>query len=137
MTRLVHAALAAVAVLVLCAGIAAAQGTYVAPIRGEADLAYMTPVTTVDYKTNMVITVIKVKNISTNGSIAGLKVEEYWWDKANNPVTGSKDRWPKPLMPGEIATLTLKTPKDPRMTRNSYVFTHANGKVKTKLVKVF
>ena len=137
MTRLVHAALVAVAVLVLCAGIAAAQGTYVAPIRGEADIAYLKPVTTVDYKTNLVTTVIRVKNISTKGSIAGLKVEEYWWDKANNPVTGSKDRLKKPLMPGEIATVTLQTPKDPRMARNSYVFTHANGKVKVKEVKAF
>ena len=137
MTRLVHAAFAAVAVLVLCAGIAAAQAKYVAPIRGVADIAYLKPVTTVDYKTNLVTTVIKVKNISTNGSIAGLKVEEYWWDKANNPVTGSKDRLLKPLMPGEIVTLTLKTPKDPRMASNNYVFTHANGPVKTKEVKAF
>lgn len=137
MTRLVHAALVAVAVLVLCAGIAAAQGTYVAPIRGEADIAYMAPVIKVDHKANLVTTVIKVKNISTSGSIAGMKVEQYWWDKANNPVTGQKERLRKPLLPGETATFTLQTPKDPRMARDSYLFTHANGKIRPKLVKVF
>lgn len=97
----------------------------------------LAPVTRVDQKTNMVITTIKVKNLSGTGSIAGLKVEEYWWDKASNPVTGSKTRLPKPLLPGEIATLTLETPKDPKMHRNQYVFTHANGKIKTKPMKTF
>jgi hypothetical protein len=114
-----------------------AQGKFVPPVRGEVEVGVMPPATKVDTKTNMVITTIKVKNLSTTGSVAGLKVEEYWYDKANNPVTGSKARLAKPLLPGEVAELKLETPKDPKMHRNQYVFTHANGKVKTKTMKTF
>jgi hypothetical protein len=84
-----------------------------------------------------VVTTIKVKNLSATGSIAGLKVDGYWYDKANNPVTGGKARLAKPLLPGEVATLTLEMPKDPKMYRDQYVFAHANGKVKTKPMKTF
>lgn len=105
---------------------------FVPPIRGTADLAYVAPKTAV--KNNVVTTTIIVRNTST-GSIAGLKIEEYWWDKASNPVTGDSVRLTKPLMPGETATLTLETPKDPRMFRNTYVFRHAFGQIKATAVK--
>jgi hypothetical protein len=127
-----------VAVLVVAlAGTAAAQAKFVPPVRGEVEVGVMPPESRVDQKTNMVITTIRVKNLSGTGSIAGFKVEEYWWDRDNNPVTGSKDRLAKPLMPGQEATLTLQTPKDPKMYRNNYTFSHANGKVKTKPMKKF
>jgi hypothetical protein len=109
---------------------AAAPTKYVAPVMGVAELAVAKPVTRVDQKANEVITVIKVKNLST-GAIIGLKVEEFWYDKANNPVTGGRDRMKKPLLPGDIATLELHTPKNPAMFRNMYTFTHQNGKIKT------
>ncbi len=136
MTRLVQVVMAAMLVLAV-AGTAMAQGKFIPPIRGEAEIGVLTPQTKVDQKTDMVITTIKVKNLSGTGSIAGLKVEEYWYDKNNNPVTGSRERLAKPLMPGEVTTLTLQTPKDPRMHRNQYVFSHANGKIKTKTMKEF
>ncbi len=136
MTRLVQLAVIAAVVLAV-AGTAVAQSKFVPPVRGEVEVGVMPPATKVDTKTNMVITTIKVKNLSTTGSVAGLKVEEYWYDKANNPVTGSKARLAKPLLPGEVAELKLETPKDPKMHRNQYVFTHANGKVKTKTMKTF
>jgi len=136
MTRLAQVAPAAMVVLAIAAT-AAAQGKFVAPVRGEVEIGVLTPVTKVDEKTKMVITTIKVKNLSGTGSVAGLKVEEYWYDKASNPVTGSKARLTKPLQPGEVATLTLETPRDPKMHRNQYVFSHANGKVKTKMMKAF
>lgn len=136
MTRFVKVAMAA-AVALAIAGSAAAQTKFVPPARGEVEIGVMPPATKVDEKTKMVITTIKVKNLSTTGSVAGLKVEEFWYDKANNPVTGSKARLAKPLQPGEVATLTLETPKDPKMHRNQYVFTHANGKIKTKPMKTF
>jgi hypothetical protein len=135
MTRLSSAVLAALIVCVFAGTILAQPAKTFAPARGDVEIGVLTPVTKVDK--DMVITTIKVKNLMTNSSVAGLKVEEYWWDKASNPVTGSKDRLTKPLQPGEVATLTLQTPKDPKMFRNSYVFTHANGKVKTKPMKVF
>src|SRR3972149_10483977 len=106
MTRLVQVAVAAVIALAV-AGTAVAQSKFVPPVRGEVEVGVLTPVTKVDEKTKMVITTIKVKKLPGTGSIAGRKVEEYWYDKANNPVTGSKDRLAKPLLPGEGATLTL------------------------------
>jgi hypothetical protein len=138
MTRLPSAVLAA---FIICVFAAPAFAQNVAPTRGEAEIGVLTPVTSIETdkttKVETVVTIIKVKNLMTSASIAGLKVEEYWWDKANNPVTGSKDRLKTPLQPGEVATLTLRTPKDPRMYRNNYVFGHANGKVKTKPMKKF
>ena len=50
----------------------------VPPVRGEAAIGYLKPVTKQDK--NMIITTIKIKNLS-NGAIAGLKVDEFWYDK--------------------------------------------------------
>jgi hypothetical protein len=135
MTRLSSAVLVALIVCVFAGTVLAQPPKTFAPARGDAEIGVLTPVTKVEK--DMVITTIKVKNLMTNSSIAGLKVEEYWWDKDSNPVPGGKDRLLKPLQPGDIATLTLKAPKDPRMFRNQYVFTHANGKIKTKPMKAF
>jgi len=33
-----------------------------------------------------------------------------------------------------VATIELRTPKNPKMDRNSYQFSHANGQVKTKVL---
>jgi hypothetical protein len=137
MTRLVKVVLALVAVAGIGVATLVAQTKTATPIRGEAEIGVLKPVTTVDQKAGMVRTTIKVKNLSATGSIAGLKVEEYWFDKSGNPVTGSRARLQKPLQPLEVAELKLETPKDPKMDRNSYTFTHANGKVRTKSVKTF
>ena len=136
MARLVKVLLT-VAIMGIGIATLAAQTKVFTPIRGEAEIGYLKPVTTVDAKAGMVRTIIKVKNTSTSGSIAGLKGEEFWFDKAGNPVTGSRARLQKPLQPGEVAELKLETPKDPKMDRNSYTFTHANGKIRTKMLKSF
>ena len=115
----------------------AAQTKVFTPIRGEAEIGYLKPVTTVDNKAGMVITIIKVKNMSLTNSIAGLKVEENWYSKSGDLVTGSKVRLKKPLQPLEIADVKLETPRNAQMDRNSYLFSHTNGKVKTKLLKSF
>jgi hypothetical protein len=137
MTRLVKLVLTVVAVVGIGAASLLAQAKVATPIRGEAEVGYLKPVTAVDHKAGLVRTTIKVKNLSLTGSIAGLKVEEFWYDKAGNPVTGSRVRLQKPLQPGETAELKLETPRDPKMDRNSYTFSHANGKVRTKLMKQF
>jgi hypothetical protein len=137
MARLVKVVLTVVAIVAIGAGSLLAQAKTASPIRGDAEIGYLKPVTSVDHKAGMVKTTIKVKNLSTTGSIAGLKVEEFWYDKDGNPVTGSKFRLQKPLQPGEVAELKLETPKDPRMNRNSYTFSHANGKIRTKSMKEF
>ena len=137
MTRLVKVVLTVVAIAGIGAAALGAQTKLATPIRGDAEIGYLTPATSVDHKAGMVRTTIKVKNLSTTGSIAGLKVEEFWFDKAGNPVTGSRARLQKPLQPLEVAELKLETPRDPKMDRNSYTFSHANGKIRTKAMKSF
>lgn len=113
----------------------ATPAKFVPPIRGQAELGFMTPVSKREGKE--IVTVIKVKNLSTSGSIAGLKVDEYWYDKAGDPVSGDTFRYRKPLMPGEVIEVTLRTPVNPKMDRNSYQFAHANGEIKTKKMLKF
>jgi hypothetical protein len=111
----------------------AAPARFVPPIRGVAELGILPPASKRVGKE--VVTVIKIKNLSTVGSIAGLKVDEFWYNKAGDPITGDSFRYKKPLLPGEVIEVTLKTPIDPKMDRNSYNFTHANGNIKTKRMK--
>jgi hypothetical protein len=112
-----------------------AKPRLVPPVRGEAPLGYTKPVVKagkIEGK-DFVITTIRVKNLS-QGSIAGLKVDEFWYDKAGDPVTGDTFRHPKPLQPGEVITVTLETPRNPKMDRNQYNFSHANGTIKAQLL---
>lgn len=109
----------------------AAPKKLISPVRGDANIEITKPNTQV--KGNEVTTIIMVKNVST-APIAGFKVEENWYDKGGTPVGGDIYRHPKPFMPGEIITVTLKTPKKPTMQSNQYQFTHANGAVKPKTV---
>ena len=113
----------------------AAKPRLAAPVRGVAQLGYTKPVVkrgTIGGKP-FIITTIQVKNMAS-GAIAGLKVDEFWYDKAGNPVTGDNYRHPRPLQPGEIITITLETPSNPAMNRNQYNFSHANGTIKAQLL---
>ena len=101
------------------------------PVRGEAELGYTKPVVKRDG--NFIDTTIKVKNMSA-GAIAGLRVDEFWYDKKGDPVTGDTFRYPKPLQPGEVTEIKLHTPVNKAMDRNQYQFKHANGTIKTKLL---
>jgi hypothetical protein len=132
-----------VATLVLAQTQAAGQATqaetpgqvkWVNPVRGEVQIQYTKPETKV--VKDQVVTTVKVKNMS-NGPIARLKVEEFWWDKNNNPVASNQDFSKKPVMPGEIVTFTMTTPKIPNMFRNNYKFSHAYGTVKPQQVPKF
>lgn len=114
----------------------AARPRLVAPIRGEAPMGYTKPVVKpakIDGR-DFVITTMRVKNLST-GAIAGLKVDEFWYNKAGDPVTGSNYRHRTPLQPGEVITVVLETPRQPAMDRNQYSFKHANGTIKTTLLQ--
>jgi hypothetical protein len=112
----------------------AARPRLVAPVRGVAQLGYTKPVVKnmkIGGK-DFVVTTIQVKNMAS-GAIAGLKVDEFWYDQAGNPITGDTYRHRTPLMQGEVLTITLETPRVPNMNRNQYNFTHANGDIKTAL----
>jgi hypothetical protein len=110
----------------------ATPGKLVAPVRGQAELGFTNPVS--KRVGNMIVTTIKVKNLAA-GPIAGLKVDEFWYDKDGNPVTGSQPfRWRKPLQPGEVIDVVLQVPRNPAMNRNQYKFEHANGTIKATLL---
>lgn len=107
----------------------------VAPVRGVAQIGYTKPVVKrgkVDGK-DFVITTMQIKNMAA-GPIAGLKVDDFWYDKAGNPLPSDSYRHPRPLQPNEVITVTLETPADPRMNRNQWQFSHANGEIKPVLV---
>jgi hypothetical protein len=107
---------------------------FVTPLKGEALVEILAP--QAKYEGNLLVTKFKMKNVSA-GPIAGLKVDEYWYNKKGDTVSGAQTfRVPKPLMPGEIIEVVLRSPKHPEMARNIYMFAHANGKVKpTKVAK--
>jgi hypothetical protein len=113
----------------------AAPAKMVPPIRGQANLGVTKPLTKatkIDGK-DFIVTTMKVKNMSS-GSIAGLKADEFWLDKAGNPVGGDTFRYRKPLQPNEVIEIEFRTPRDAKMSSNQYQFSHANGTIKTQLV---
>ncbi|MBP1634229.1 MAG: hypothetical protein H6Q10_803 [Acidobacteria bacterium] len=111
------------------------RAKFVDTMRGPADIQYVRPVIKVE-KDGTIVTTFQVKNVSPK-AIARLTIEEFWYDKAGNPVSGDKQFLKKPLLTGEVATIILRTPKNPNMNRNSYKFSHANGDVKPKVVAKF
>ena len=144
MNRHIHSLLVITGAVLLVTGVASAQAPKPAapaaaaaparlapPVRGQAEIGYTKPVSK-RAGTN-IVTTIKVKNLSL-GSIAGLKVDEFWYDKGGDPVTGDTFRYRKPLQPQEVIEVTLTTPVNPKMDRNQYKFEHLNGTIKTTLL---
>jgi hypothetical protein len=120
------------ALVLLSVAVQAQEGAkpkFLPPVRGEALLGYTVPAT--KRAGGEIVTTIKVKNMSTTNNVVGLKVEEFWYDKKGDPVTGGEYRHRKPLGPGEMLDVVIHTPTNPGMDRNSYKFSHANGTVKT------
>jgi hypothetical protein len=116
-------------------GAPAAPAKFVPPIRGEAQVSMTKPLT--KRTATEIITNFKVKNPSTTGSIAGLKISEFWYDKAGNPVSGDEFRYRKPLMPGEVIDVELRSPVNPKMASSQYKFEQGNGTVKPTVVAKF
>jgi hypothetical protein len=98
------------------------------PQRGLAELGY---VQTAKLEGNAIVTTFQLKNLS-QGAIVGLQITEFWYDKANNPLqgTGDRQRLKVPLQPGEIASLTLRSPKVTGMSTPTYKFSHTYGDLK-------
>lgn len=129
---------ALVGVLLLASGIsaqapapasaAAPRPKLVAAFRGLAEVLVTRPVSKRSGK--LIVTTMRVQNKAA-APIAGLTVDEFWYNKGGDPVTGGKFRNPKPLMPNEVIDVTIETPSVPDMDRNSYTFKHANGAIKT------
>lgn len=104
------------------------------PIKGQADVDYIKPVT--KREKGLVVTRITVKNTS-NSPIPRLTIDETWFDKSNQIIPGGKGFINGLLQPGEVKTIEIQTPYNAKMNANSWTFTHANGSVKPHLVKSF
>jgi hypothetical protein len=108
------------------------------PLKGQVEVGYTQ---TAKLEGNIIVTVFEVKNLSATGSIVGLNVTEFWYDKPGGELlqgTGDRQRLKTPLGPGEVATITLRSPKVAGMTKESkpqYKFAHQNGDVKMKPMK--
>ena len=76
----------------------------------------------------MVTTTIMVKN-NAPGPLLRLTIDETWYDAGGGLVTGGKGVVNR-IEPGEVATVKIETPFNPKMKANNYNFTHANGTVK-------
>ena len=109
-----------------------------AAARGAAELGYLQPDAnnaTVGGQA-MIVTEIQVMNLS-DAPIAGLTVEDLWYDGDGETVSGDTYRHPTPLPPNEPITVTLRVPRVPGMVDNQYQFAHANGDIVPTLMDEF
>jgi hypothetical protein len=111
-----------------------ARAKWVAPMKGIASIQVIQGQS--KRVGSDIVTLIKVKNMSS-APIAGLRADEYWYDKNLKVVSGDTQRHMKLLQPGEVVELTMKSPSKPDLYRSSINFVHANGKIDAKAVKVF
>src|SRR5436309_7306215 len=96
------------------------------PIKGAADVDYVKTPTRREGTT--LITKIVVKNTST-APIPRLRIAETWYDKDGNMIPGGDAVINGLLQPGEVATLEIRTPVNPKMAQSMMQFSHANGTV--------
>jgi hypothetical protein len=104
------------------------------PLRGQAELGF---IQTAKLAGNNIVTTFQVKNMSATHAIVGLRISEFWYDKAGNPLqgTGDRQRLRSPLQPLDVATITLTSPKVAGMTTPQYKFEQNNGTVKPVSMK--
>ena len=101
------------------------------PIKGQAEIDYVKERTRREGTT--LITKIMVKNTS-NAPIPRLRVAETWYDKDGNMIPGGDAAINGLLQPGEVQTLEIRTPVNPKMAQSMMQFSHANGPVKPHAV---
>ena len=103
-------------------------------VRGLAEIGYLRPETKREGKE--IVTTFQIKNLAT-GAIAGLKIDEFWYDEEGNTITGDSKRLRQPLTPGEEITIELRVPSDSRLDTSNYSFTHQHGDIKATLLAGF
>ena len=82
---------------------------------------------------DLVIDEFKVKNMSSQ-PIARLTIESIYYEKGGAVIAGGKGFVNGLLQPGEVQTVRVETPFNPKMNSSNYKFTHANGSVTPKRV---
>ena len=102
----------------------------VATIRGPGEIGYLQPVTS--RERNEIVTTFRIKNIS-GGALAGVKVDEFWYDTGGDTVTGDSYRMRRPFLVDEVIEITLRVPTNSRMDVSNYEFSHQNGVVEANL----
>jgi hypothetical protein len=113
---------------------ASAPAKFVPPVRGIATIEVVrSPSSKVG---NDLVTKLKIKNTSA-GSIHLLRINEWWYDGSTprEMVTAGEERYKKPINPGEIVEISIKSPAKPGAVVSQLNFAHANGKVDAKTVK--
>jgi hypothetical protein len=114
----------------------AAPAKFVKTLKGTADIQFIAGQP--KKVGSDIVTVLKIKNMSTM-AVSLLKVDEYWYNRANPPqvVTGDSEPYRKPFMPGEVIELTMRSPWKADLGASQYQFSHAGGQVKLKKVTKF
>jgi hypothetical protein len=108
------------------------ESTLVATIRGPGQVGYLQPISARQRATNEMVTSFRIQNNST-GALAAFKVDEFWYDRAGDTVTGGSFRMQKPFLPGEIVEVEVRIPRNTRMARSNYEFSHKNGVIEATL----
>jgi hypothetical protein len=106
------------------------ESTLVATIRGPGQVGYLQPISS--RQRNEMVTSFRIQNNST-GALAAFKVDEFWYDRAGDTVTGGSFRMQKPFLPGEIVEVEVRIPRNTRMARSNYEFSHKNGVIEATL----
>ncbi|MEE2638520.1 MAG: hypothetical protein VYE68_14960 [Acidobacteriota bacterium] len=102
----------------------------VATIRGPGQVGYLQPISRRDG--GEMVTTFRIQNNST-GALAAFKVDEFWYDDNGDTVTGGSFRMPRPFLQGDIIEVLLRIPRDGRMARSNYEFSHKNGVIEATL----
>jgi len=104
------------------------------PLKGPIEVGYDM---SAKREGDKIVTVFKVKNISATGSIIGLQIDQFFYDKAGNPLqgTGDRQRVKTPINPGDVVTITLTSNTVAGMANPQHKFSYRDGTIKPKLMK--
>ena len=104
------------------------------PLKGPIEVGYDMSAKRAGDK---IVTTFHVKNISATGSIIGLQIDQFFYDKGGNPQqgTGDRQRVKTPINPGEVVTITLTSNTVPGMQSPQHKFSYRDGTIKPKLIK--
>jgi hypothetical protein len=104
------------------------------PLKGAIEVGYNM---SAKREGDKIVTVFKIKNISATGSIIGLQIDQFFYDKSGSPLqgTGDRQRVKTPINPGEVVTITLTSNTVPGMQSPQHKFSYRDGTVKPKLMK--
>jgi hypothetical protein len=104
------------------------------PLKGPIEVGYDM---TAKRDGDKIVTVFHVKNISATGSIIGLQIDQFFYDKTGNPLqgTGDRQRVKTPINPGEVVTITLTSNTVPGMQSPQHKFSYRDGTIKPKPMK--